>query len=107
MMELEDLVEVDPLGQVNEDAMHVTPGMRMEPRPSEPGMRLVFRIIAPGQPDNSVDFVDVGGEDTEAIKEWALAIKEAVEDNKVGRLAADWFANRTGNGLGTPNATHR
>ena len=68
----------DPLGEMHKGSIHVTGGLRIEPRPSRPGMRLMFRITGPGQPDGGEAWIDVGTNNESYMKAWFAAVRKVV-----------------------------
>lgn len=67
----------NPLGNVEKSTLDVD-GLHVEPRPSTPNQRLIFRIV------NSISglYIDVGAEEEAEMKEWAKAIDDAAKTQK-------------------------
>ena len=67
--------EGNPLGELQKSFMGVD-GLHVEPRPSTKDQRLIFRIRGKDPRDKPLD---VGAEDEEDMKRWAIAIDSAAQ----------------------------
>lgn len=67
----------NPLGNVEKSTLDVD-GLHVEPRPSTPNQRLIFRIV------NSISglYIDVGAEEETEMKAWAKVIDDAAKTLK-------------------------
>ena len=79
---LEDDGDENPLGKMQKNQIHVTELMRVEPRPSQSDMRLIFRIVGGPQPHGEKNWVEVGAEGETAMKDWAGAVAFAIEQQR-------------------------
>lgn len=62
----------NPLGSLEKAVMDVN-GLHVEPRPATPQQRLIFRIVQ----EKTREYIDVGAETEETMKEWTKAINDA------------------------------
>ena len=65
----------NPLGSLEKAVMDVR-GLRVLPQASVPQQRLIFRILSDDNPNN---YLDVGAESEEDMREWAEKIHEAAQ----------------------------